>query len=140
MVVQATPTVAAPSLGKTASDGRLSFTLREVQLPGKTIGETFAAETATGVWVLASVDVTNEDTTPRKLDVSTLKLTTADGRVHPASVVPSLPGWDTTYISGVAPKKTATALVAFDVPAGAQPASLTLEDTRYGKGVALPLR
>lgn len=134
------PTVAAPSVGRTVEAGKFEFRLAEVRKPGATIGETFGSEKASGEWVVITVDVTNKATAQRTLDVSQQKLVDGQGNEYGASVVPSLPGWDKAYISGIAPKETTPALIAFDVPAGTVMDALVLTDTQFGKTVTVPLR
>lgn len=139
-VERVVPSIAAPSIGTTVTEGDLAFTLRSVTLPGDTIGETVGAERASQTWLLVEVEIANNGRGKRTLDATQQTLVDAGGTVYPASVVPSLPGWDQVYIAGIGAGESATANIAFDVPASATFTTLRLTDGQSGKGVDLPLR
>ncbi len=135
------PTIAAPSIGQTVTDGRWAFTLTSVSMDGELIGETVGSEKAQGTWVVAHVDVTNVAKIAGPLDVQKQFIVDTSGTKYTASVVPSLDGWNHAYISGIKPKETVSAQIAFDVPPGAQFSHLELHDAQFGtKGAKIPLR
>ncbi|MDO5697593.1 MAG: DUF4352 domain-containing protein [Dermatophilus congolensis] len=135
------PTVAAPSIGQTVTDGRWAFTLHSVSLDGELIGETVGAERAHGTWVVAHVDVKNVAKVAGPLDVQRQYIVDTAGNKYTASVVPSLDGWDQAYITGIKAGETVAAPIAFDVPQGTQFSHLELHDAQFGKGGAkIPLR
>ena len=140
-VVHVTPTIAAPSLGQTVTDGRWAFTLTSVSLDGELIGQTVGAEKARGTWVVAHVDVANVAKVPGPLDVHSQFIVDVAGNRYPASVVPSLDGWDHAFISGIKPGEKVSARIPFDVPQGTQFKHLELHDAQFGeKGAKIPLR
>lgn len=135
------PTVAAPSIGRTVTDGRWAFTLTSVSLDGDLIGQTVGSEKAHGAWVVAHVDVTNVAKIAGALDVQNQFLVDTSRNRYTASVVPSLDGWDHAYITGIKPGESVSAQIPFDVPPGTQFSHLELHDTQFGKdGAKIPLR
>lgn len=135
------PTVAAPSIGQTVTDGRWAFTLNSVSLDGELIGETVGSEKAQGTWVVAHVDVKNVAKVAGPLDVQSQFIVDTAGNKYTASVVPALDGWDHAYITGIKAGETVSAQIPFDVPQGTQFSHLELHDAQFGtKGAKIPLR
>lgn len=130
-----------PGLNAPVRDGKFEFTVTKVE-PGKTqIGDQYVGEKAQGQFVLVTVTVKNIGDEPQTLIDSEQKLIDGSGRQYTSNSMAALllPGNEDAFITDINPGNSIKAVLVYDMPKGAEPASIQLHDSMFSGGVKVDL-
>ncbi|WP_228002112.1 DUF4352 domain-containing protein [Nocardia australiensis] len=126
--------------GTEVRDGKFAFIVTSIDAPVPTVGTNqYMQQTAQGEYVQIHVTVTNIGTEARSFYGGSQKLTDEQGREFgndsgaEMNVNPHLS-------TDINPGNQIDAILVFDVPAGAVPASLELHDSMFSGGAKVALR
>lgn len=126
--------------GSMVRDGKFEFVVTAIDAPVKTVGDNeFLQQTAQGDYILVHVTVSNIGDQPRGYYGGNQKLVDVEGRkfTNDSRAEMNVNDHLTTDIN---PGNQVAAVLVFDVPAGAQPATLELHDSAFSGGAKVALR
>lgn len=134
----APPAEATPGIGTPVADGRLQFTVTNVEAGVPSIGDDLFGVTAQGQYVLVHMTVTNVGDAAQLFDASSQRLLDGQGRTHSADSTAAiyLPG-SNSFLTSINPGNTVDGIVVFDVPTDAIPVSVELHDSPFSGGVTV---
>lgn len=128
-------------IGTPVRDGNFEFTVTGVEAGVTDIGNDVIGEQAQGQFVLVSVTVTNIGDEAQSFSGDNCPLFDSEGREHSADVGNSIYLEDSNSIyTEVNPGNTMDAVVLYDIPADATPASIELHDSMFSGGVTVSLQ
>lgn len=128
------------AIGQPARDGKFEFTVKKLESPGNSIGQSFAPQEAQGTWQLVHVDVKNIGTQAAMLDSSSQKAYDATGNEFSAQAVPSLKNFEKVFLNQINPGNSVKdAVIPFDVPQGTKLVKIKLHDSMFSGGVEVKL-
>lgn len=135
------PTPITAAIGTPVRDGKLEFTVTDVERPGNTIGPDFMDATAQGEFVIVRVDVTNIGDVAQMLDSSSQVLFNDTGQeFSPSSAIFVLEDAQKAFLENINPgNRIAGAPLLFDIPPGTVLASIELHDSPFSGGVSVSL-
>lgn len=133
----------AAGLNTPVRDGKFEFVVTGVESGVSEVGENeFLTEQAQGQFVIVTMTVKNIGDKSQSFSPSEQKLKDSDGRTFEtdSSAQIALGGTDIAVWDKVNPGNTVTVKLVFDMPSGAEPASLELHDSMFSGGVTVDLR
>lgn len=135
------PAVAeVPGIGDTVADGKLEFTVTQVETGVTRVGDDMFGQDAQGQFVLVHVQVRNIGDESQLFDGSSQQLVDTQGRQHSADSSAAIYLGDAnSFLNQINPGNQVDGIVVFDVPADAQLASITLHDSPFSGGVTVGL-
>lgn len=123
---------AAGSAGSAVRDGKFEFVVNSVEPARNWYGE----PKPRGQWIIADVTVTNVGNEPQSFFVGNQKLIDSAGREYAADDMAAMQMNDEdTMVIDLGPGFTIQVKIPFDLPAGAEPASMLLHDSLFSGGV-----
>lgn len=131
----------APGIGDAVEDGKFEFTVTGVETGVAEVGDEYLNEQAQGQFVLVHLTVSNIGDRAQMLDGTNQKLVDTQGREHSADGSAAIYLGDTgTFLNDINPGNSVEGTVVFDIPADAEPASITLHDSMFSGGVTVSLQ
>lgn len=145
----ATASASRPSASKTSSkktqqraglntpvrDGNLQFVVTKVQTGVSRVGDQYLGQKAQGQFVLVSVTVTNVGKSAETFTDSEQKVKDTQGRTFSADSSADIYIQDNqVLLQEINPGNSARGVLAFDMPVGATPVSITLKDLSLFSG------
>lgn len=136
---EAAPEPDVPGIGDAVRDGNFEFTVLEVESGLSSIGDGFTAEEAAGQFVVVRVSITTIGDSSQTWFDSNQALIDDQGREHSSH---SATLWldDGLVFEEINPGVTKEGVIAFDIPADAEPVQLRLHDSAFSNGVVVDLR
>ncbi|WP_280185501.1 MULTISPECIES: DUF4352 domain-containing protein [Nocardia] len=126
--------------GSAVRDGKFEFVVTGVDAPTKTVGSNqFLKSTAQGEYILVHVTISNIGDEPRGYYSGNQKLIDAAGREFTNDSRAEINVNDHLH-TDINPGNKVDMVLVFDVPAGAEPATLELHDSAFSGGVKVALR
>ncbi|WP_370332620.1 DUF4352 domain-containing protein [Mycolicibacterium hippocampi] len=121
----------AGGLNQRVRDGKFEFSVGDVSARARP-----ELPPARGQWVVAEVTVVNIGNEPQSFFVGNQKLIDTQGREYAADNMAAMRiNTDDTMVLDLGPGFAISVLIPFDVPPGAQPATLELHDSAFSGGV-----
>ncbi len=137
----AEPAEETPGIGDAVRDGKFEFTVTEVETGVAEVGNEFLSEEAQGQFVLVHMTVSNIGDEAQMLDGGNQTLVDTAGREHSANSSAAIYLDDSdTFLNDINPGNSIDGVVVFDIPADAEPASITLHDSMFSGGVTVSLQ
>jgi hypothetical protein len=138
------PAAAAPApatIGTAVRDGDFEFTVTGVERGKTQLGGEYLSTTAQGEFVLVNLTVRNIGNEPGTLFDQNTKLFDAQGREFrpSSSAAIYLPEQSNVIAQTINPGNQVSGTIVFDVPTGAQLASIQLHDSAFSGGVSVAL-
>ncbi|WP_280421919.1 DUF4352 domain-containing protein [Nocardia carnea] len=127
--------------GSPVRDGKFEFVVTEVEQGLQTVGTNpYLQKEAQGQYVLVHTTVTNIGDVPRAYFGGNQQLIDAQGREFTNDTMAEVNVNDSSVIGAdINPGNTLKVIIAFDVPAGAQPAAIEFHDSAFSGGVKVAL-
>ncbi|MET8799593.1 DUF4352 domain-containing protein [Nocardia sp. NPDC004568] len=125
--------------GSEVRDGKFGFVVTQVDPPVKSVGGDYLGKAAQGEFVLVHIDVTNTSDQPQSYFGSNQKLIDAQGREFTNDTEAEIYLNDDVF-TDINPGNKFSVILAFDVPASAQPAALEFHDSAFSGGVQVAVR
>ncbi|WP_328389951.1 DUF4352 domain-containing protein [Nocardia sp. NBC_00416] len=128
--------------GTPVRDGKFEFVVTKVDTGLKTVGSNpYLQKEAQGQYVLVHTTVTNTSDRPQSYFGSNQKLIDAQGREFTNDTMAEVNVNDTSVMGGdINPGNAMEVIIAFDIPAAAQPATLEFHDSMLSGGVRVALQ
>ena len=129
-----------PGIGVTAADGKFEFVVTNVETGLPSIGNDMFGTQAQGTFALVHVTVTNIGDKAQSFFGDNQTLVDTQGREHSADTTAAiyLENSESMYTE-INPGNSVNAIVVFDIPADAVPATITLHDSMFSGGVTVSL-
>lgn len=122
-------------LNTPVKDGNLQFVVTKVQTGVARVGDQYLGQKAQGQFVLISVTVTNVGKSAETFTDSDQKIKDAQGRTFSADSSADIYIQDNqVLLQEINPGNSARGVLAFDMPVGATPVSITLKDLSLFSG------
>ena len=132
----------AGKMNKASVDGKFQFTVTGLQCGVGSVGPDGFGEKAQGEFCLVSVQVKNVGKSAEVFNDFSQKAYAADGTEFSADSGAGT--WvnkdSSTFLESINPGNTVRGKVVFDVPKGAELASVVLHESEFTAGVKVPLR
>ncbi|MGK8524738.1 DUF4352 domain-containing protein [Nocardia asteroides] len=126
--------------GSAVRDGKFEFVITGVDAPVKTVGSNqFLKSTAQGEYILVHITISNIGDEPRGYYGGNQKLIDAAGREFTNDSRAEINVNDHLH-TDINPGNKVDMVLVFDVPVGAEPATLELHDSAFSGGVKVALR
>lgn len=130
-----------PGVGTPARDGKFEFTVTGVETGVATIGSDVLGATAQGQFALVSVTVANIGDEAQSFFGDNATLVDTQGREHSADSSAAIYLENSeSFFTEINPGNAVDAVVVFDIPADAVPATLELHDSMFSGGVTVSLQ
>lgn len=127
-------------LGTPVADGKFEFVVTQVETGVTRLGSDMFGQDSQGQFVLVHVTVTNIGDEAQYFDSSSQKLTDTEGRTHSADGSAAIYIENSeSFLNQINPGVAVDAIVVFDIPATAVPATLELHDSPFSGGVTVTL-
>lgn len=126
---------ATATVGQEVRDGVFAFTVSKVDPPTNSID----TQTASGKYVVVHLTVTNIGDAPQQFWEIDQALIDKDGRQYKYDTMATVFSRGAGKSNWINPGSTLESTVVFDIPAGAQPASIELHDSGNSPGVTVDL-
>lgn len=122
-------------LNTPVKDGNLQFVVTKVRTGVPRVGDQYLGQQAQGQYVLVSVTVTNVGKSAETFADSEQKVKDAQGRTFSADSTADIYIQDNqVLLQEINPGNSARGVLAFDMPVGATPVSITLKDLSLFSG------
>ncbi|XAS76601.1 DUF4352 domain-containing protein [Dermatophilaceae bacterium Sec6.4] len=124
-----------PGIGAPVKDGNLQFVVTKVRTGVSQVGDEYLNQKAQGQYVLISITVTNVGKKSETFSDSDQKVQDAQGRTFSADSAAGIYLKDNQVLfETINPGNSARGVLAFDMPVGATPVSITLKDLSLFSG------
>ncbi len=136
------PAPKAPGLNTPVKAGSFEYIALGVKEAGTTVGTSPLTQNAQGTFVRVDLKVANTGDKPQTFIVNYVKLVDTAGKTYDADPTATLYAATdaTTWIAAINPGNSVQGPVLFDVPAGTEPASVTVSDNAFSAGETIELR
>lgn len=133
---------AAAGIGTPVRDGKFEFTVTNVQPGVAEVGPEFVTETAQGSYTLVSMKIENIGDEPQTFFSDNVKGTDSQGRQLSSDSMATLVANENNngWIDEINPGNFVEAIVVFDVAAGEQLVSITVQDSAFSGGAEIKLQ
>lgn len=129
-----------PGLNMPARDGKFEFVVTSIKCGLGSVGEPPFTKGAQGQFCLIGLSVTNIGTKPQLMALTNQKAKSTSGATYAPDAGVLLDGAQNLWLTEINPGNSVSGHLAFDVPAGAELASLELHDSMLSGGVSIALR
>ncbi|GGL37685.1 DUF4352 domain-containing protein [Nocardia jinanensis] len=128
--------------GSAVRDGKFEFVVTEVETGLKTVGTNpYLQKEAQGQYVLVHTTVTNTGDRPQSYFGTNQTLIDSQGREFTNDTMAEVNVNDSAIVGAdINPGNKMAVVIAFDIPADAQPAAIEFHDSMFSGGVEVALR
>ena len=134
------PAEVVPGIGATVADGKFGFVVTSVETGIPSIGDDMFGTQAQGAYTFVHVTITNIGDKAQAFFGDNQTLVDTQDREHSADTTAAIYLENSeSMFTEINPGNSVNAIVVFDIPADAVPASVTLHDSMFSGGVTVSL-